>query len=271
MDKKSAFGGIARLYGEQALDVFEQSSVLVIGVGGVGTWVLEALARSGIARLGLVDLDDVCVSNINRQLHALRSTVGQAKIEAMGNRLLDINPALKLDYHHDFYTEQSSVQILQHQYDCIVDATDSLSAKVHLAVICREKKIPFVMIGGAAGKTDPQKVYSCDLADTIQDSLLFRVRKKLRLEHGFPAPMKKNKSSPARKKMKVTVISSTQRAIFPDGQGSVCATPPQGESLRLDCASGLGSVSMVTGTFGLLAASVVLQKILDSTLKSHED
>lgn len=262
MQNKAAFSGVARVYGEAALNILHQSSVLVIGVGGVGTWVLEALARSGVGRLGLVDLDDVCVSNVNRQLHALSSTVGQPKIEAMGKRLQDINPELALDYHLDFYSEKSSALILKPGYDCIVDATDSMPAKIHLAVLCRDQKIPFLMMGGAAGKSDPQKVYSCDLADTIHDSLLFRVRKKLRLEHGFPAPMKKNKSSPARKKMKIAVISSTERPRYPDGKGEVCDLAPQNAPHRLDCATGLGSLSMVTGSFGLLGASVVIQKLL---------
>lgn len=262
MNQKSAFSGVERVLGHKALERLKSSRVLVIGVGGVGSWVLESLARTGVGTLGLMDLDDVCVSNINRQLHALVETVGRPKVEVMSERLKGINPEVRLVAIHDFYTPEEASVIFEQDWDLIVDAVDSLQAKVSLAVECRKRAVPLLMIGGAAGKRDPSLLHVCDLADTIQDPLLFRVRKKLRLDHGFPAPQKKRKDGPARKKMKILCVSSKEAPLYPDGQGGICSTPPSGASVKLDCASGLGSLSYVTGAFGLLASSCAVNLLL---------
>lgn len=262
MSAAEGIKGMERLLGQKALSALRHSRVLVVGVGGVGTWVLESLARSGVGGLGLVDLDEICVSNINRQLHALHSTVGQSKVLVMGARLKDINPELELDIIEDFYTPETSEEIFKRPYDLVIDAVDSLRAKVHLACVCRDKKIPLIMIGGAAGKRDPRKIHIADLADTLQDSLLFRVRKNLRTHHGFPLPQKKRKDGPAQKKMKIVCITSSEPAVYPDGEGGVCERPRGGDSGKLDCQTGMGSASFITGAFGLYAASVAIERLL---------
>jgi tRNA threonylcarbamoyladenosine dehydratase len=245
--------GLERLLGQEGQLRLRQARVLVVGVGGVGTWVLESLARSGVGHLGLVDLDEICESNINRQLHALYSTVGKSKVRVMSERLKDINPELSVDCLEEFYTSETAAGILDHRYDVVVDAVDSLRAKVHLAHECRQRKLPLIMIGGAAGKRDPAKIRLSDLADTIQDNLLFRVRKKLRTEFGFPQP---------KKKMKILCVSSFEPSVYPDGQGGVCDKPQAGTTGKLDCETGMGSASFITGIFGLMATSAVVEILL---------
>ena len=176
----SRFVGIERVYGIDGFLKLLGSRVMVIGVGGVGSWAVEALVRSGVGKIVLVDLDDVCVSNMNRQLPALSNTVGQSKISVLSERMLLINPLLKIDLIHDFYTLKTSEKILSTPVDFVIDAIDSLANKAFLVSSCKQMAIPVVTVGGAGGKIDPTCIRTCDLGETTVDPLLKQLRKKLR-------------------------------------------------------------------------------------------
>lgn len=167
-DNSQRFGGIARLYGEKALQCFQQSHICVIGIGGVGSWAAEALARSGIGQLTLIDMDDVCVTNTNRQIHALQGNVGKLKTEVMAERIRLINPDCQIHIIDDFITEENLQEYVNNRFDFVVDAIDSLRAKVALLAYCKRQKIPLITTGGAGGQMDPTKIAITDLAKTTQ-------------------------------------------------------------------------------------------------------
>lgn len=244
------FGGVIRLYGRDGAAAIRRGRVLVIGIGGVGTWIAEALARSGIGRLGLMDGDDVCITNTNRQIHATASTIGKAKVEAMAARAREIHPELEMEIWSEFLTSRNLAILDPGRWDMVIDAIDAVPAKCLILATCRERSLPVVSCGGAGGKTDGTRVRTSDLAFTVQDPLCKQVRKRLRQEHGFP----RGENIP----FGITAVYSDERPVFPWQDGSVCATPEAGESLRLDCASGFGTASHVTGAFGLAAAGAVL-------------
>ena len=179
------FGGITRLYGMNALQVFLNSHIAVVGIGGVGSWVAEALARSGIGEITLIDLDDVCVSNINRQVHALQNTVGHMKTEVMAERLKEINPDIQVHVKHTFLTPKNVGDLLTTEFSYVFDATDSVKAKTSIVVHCRRNKIPLMVCGGAGGQLDPTQIQIEDLARTTQDPLLAKIRNNLRRLHNY--------------------------------------------------------------------------------------
>ena len=256
------FGGIARLYGTAALSRFRAAHVMVVGIGGVGSWVVEALARSGIGRLTLVDLDEVCVSNINRQLHALDSTVGRSKVEVMVERVRTISPEARVEGRVEFFTADTASRLLgletdsisEDRPDFVVDAIDAMSNKVRLIALCQGAGIPLVVCGGAGGRRDPTAVRVADLATVTHDRLLSEVRKRLRREHGF---------SRTSKKLRIECVHSAEAPVFPGRDGQVCATRASDNELplRLNCESGFGSATQVTGTFGFAAAARVLARL----------
>ena len=249
------FGGIARLYGQTALVKLAAAKVAVIGIGGVGSWVAEALVRTGVGEVSLYDLDDVCTSNINRQLHALDSTVGKSKVEVMARRLLDINPEAKINAVSCFITLNNLEQELSQGFDLVIDATDTVPVKAGIINWCKRNKIPLVVVGGAGGQIDPRLVQTDDLVRTTQDPLLARVRNLLRREYGFTRDVKK--------RFNVECVYSTEQLAYPQADGSVaCRKPEAGEALKLDCASGVGSASFVTGTFGLVAAQRAIARLV---------
>ena len=260
------FGGIARLYGTAALARFRAAHVMVVGIGGVGSWVVEALARSGVGRLSLVDLDEVCVSNINRQLHALDSTLGQPKAVVMAERARVISPEARVEARVEFFTAETGHRLLGlepaqapgDRPDFVVDAIDSMANKVRLIALCHAAGIPLVVCGGAGGRRDPTAVRLSDLAAVTHDRLLSEVRKRLRREHGF---------SRTSKKLKIDCVHSAQAQVFPDRDGTVCASRASDDAgpLRLNCDSGFGSATQVTGTFGFAAASRVLARLAEAT------
>ena len=256
------FGGIARLYGTAALSRFRAAHVMVVGIGGVGSWVVEALARSGIGRLTLVDLDEVCVSNINRQLHALDYTVGRSKVEVMVERVRAISPEARVEGRVEFFTADTASRLLgletdsisEDRPDFVVDAIDAMSNKVRLIALCQGAGIPLVVCGGAGGRRDPTAVRVADLATVTHDRLLSEVRKRLRREHGF---------SRTSKKLRIECVHSAEAQVFPDRDGQVCETRASDNELplRLNCESGFGSATQVTGTFGFAAAARVLARL----------
>ncbi len=246
------FAGIGRLYGQAALRRFAQAKVCVIGIGGVGSWAAEALARSGIGQITLIDLDDICVSNTNRQLPALEGQFGRMKVAAVAERLLAINPQLKVRCIEDFIAAQNFAEYLA-GHDYVLDCIDSVKTKAALLAYCRRNKLPVITVGGAGGQIDPTQIKVDDLSRTIQDPLAAKVRNLLRREYGFA----KNG-----KKMGVECVYSTEQLMYPQADGSVCAAKPQaGEGVRLDCAGGFGAAMTVTATFGLVAVSRVLAKL----------
>lgn len=245
------FGGIGRLYGNDALKRFRAAHVCVVGIGGVGSWVVEALARSGIGKLTLVDLDDICESNINRQIHALDGAIGISKIDAMATRCRAINPECLVKTVHAFLTKRNAESIIEDGFDYVVDAIDSASHKVEIIVACKAKKIPCLTVGGAGGRIDPTQIRIADLSRSYNDPLLQRVRKLLRLQHNFPRQEKR--------KFHVDCVFSPEEARFPDP--CQLENADASGSIRLDCASGYGAATHLTGTFGFFATSVVLSKL----------
>ncbi len=253
-DLQRRFAGVGRLYGAPALARFQAAHVCVIGVGGVGSWAVEALARSAIGRITMIDLDNLAESNVNRQIHALSATLGQAKVTALAQRIAQINPACEVTEIEDFVTPDNVAQMIGAQrYDYVIDAIDSVGAKTALIAHCRAHRIPLVTIGGAGGQTDPTGIGVRDMSKTEQDPLLAKVRKRLRALHGFPRG--------SRNSFGIDAVFSTEPLRAPQ-TGDECALPDGAAEgvTGLNCA-GFGSSVAVTATFGLVAASHVLRRL----------
>jgi tRNA A37 threonylcarbamoyladenosine dehydratase len=254
IDFARRFGGIARLYGERALERFRAAHVCVVGVGGVGSWVVEALARSAVGQLTLIDLDNVAESNINRQIQALTSTVGMPKIEALQARIAQINPFCQVTLVEDFIDEDNLPRMIgEGRFDYVVDAIDSVKAKAALIAYCRERAIPLVTIGGAGGQVDPTRIEVRDLARTEQEPLLKKVRKILRARYGF-ARGEKNKYH-------IDAVFSMEPLRYPES-GEACEVDANSVT-GLNCA-GFGSSMVVTATFGMVAAGHILRRLADA-------
>jgi tRNA A37 threonylcarbamoyladenosine dehydratase len=248
------FRGVAALYGTAAARRLRAAHVAVIGIGGVGSWAAEALARSGIGALTLVDLDEVCASNMNRQLHALDATVGRFKVHVMAERIRGIHAGCQINAVTDFFTAGSAETILAPKFDCVVDAIDSLANKCRLIAACRARKLPVIVCGAAGGRRDATKVRTADLADATHDRLLSEVRRQLRKDHGFPADGK----------FGVDAVYTTELPVFLGKDGTVCASRKDAGLVRetkLNCNLGLGSATFVTGTFGFAAAGLAVKRI----------
>ena len=252
-DLQRRFGGIRRVYG-QAADRFAGSRVCVIGVGGVGSWAVEALARSGIGRLTLIDMDHVAESNINRQLPALGSTLGRAKVDVLAERVRDINPASQVTVIEEFLASDNVAALMAPEYDHVIDCIDNFRAKAALIAHCRRNRIRLVTIGGAGGQVDPTRIRLGDLARSAQDPLLARVRKVLRQDYGF--------SRNPRRRFDVPCVWSDEPMLFPSADGGVCLQRPADTEARdLSCAGGIGSVMTVTASFALVAVAHVLNRL----------
>lgn len=247
IDFERRFGGIGRLYGAPALERFRTAHVCVVGVGGVGSWAVEALARSAIGRITMIDLDNVAESNINRQIQALSATLGKAKVTALAERIAQINPYCQVTEVEDFIAEGNLEQMIgAGRFDYVIDAIDNVRAKTALIAYCRERRLPLITIGSAGGQTDPTRIEIRDLARTEQEPLLAKVRKRLRAAHGFPRGEKS--------KFGIDAVFSTEPVRMPEG--SACAIAAGG----LNCA-GYGSAMVVTASFGMAAAAQVLQRL----------
>ncbi len=257
-DYDSRFGGIGRLYGRKSLEKVRNSHILIIGIGGVGSWVAESLARTGIGAMTLVDLDDVCVTNINRQVLAVSSSVGQFKVDVMKKRVLDIQPHCKVETKQCFFNPKNLETIFDQKYDFVVDACDDFTNKCYLIDHCRKNKIPLVVMGGAGGKTDPLQIRLTDMATSANDRLLAKLRKKLRQDFAFPLETEGN--------FGVWAVWSHERAVYPTANGCLTYKPP-GLAKNMDCEEGFGSASFVTGAFAFAATSLILKEL---TKESHE-
>lgn len=255
---QNRFSGIDRLYGKGALDILQARHVCVVGIGGVGSWAAEALARSGVGEITLIDLDDICVSNTNRQIHAGSASFGKLKVEVMAQRLRDINPELICHADVDFVTASNVAEKLTKRFHFVLDATDKVKHKTAMIVHCKRNKIPIYVVGGAGGQTDPTRIQYADMTRAHQDPLLALVRKKLRQNHGY--------TSNPKRRFSVECVFSDEPLVFPQPDGSVCAQrPPTDEdgSVRLDCAGGFGASTCVTASFGFVAVSRIIRKLLD--------
>lgn len=249
------FGGVARLYGESALARLSTAHVCVIGIGGVGSWAAEALARSAVGRITLIDLDHVSESNVNRQIQALDGQFGRAKVTAMAERILNINPQCVVTEIDDFITAENVARLLP-QCDAVLDAIDNVRAKAALIAHCKGSGMPVVTTGGAGGRTDPTRIQVADLSRTIQDALASKVRARLRKEYGF--------TREAKKKFGVDCVFSVEPVVRPASPGPACDLDQIGNERGLqglNCA-GYGSAVTVTACFGLVAAARVLDGIL---------
>ena len=254
VDFARRFGGIGRLYGEPALERFRAAHVCVIGVGGVGSWVVEALARSAIGHLTLIDLDNVAESNINRQIQALSSTIGMPKIDALRQRIAEINPFCQVTLVEDFIDLENIETLVANQgFDYVVDAIDSVKPKAALIAWCSANKMPLVVVGGAGGQIDPTKVEIRDLARTEQEPLLKKVRKLLRAQYGF--------SRGEKQKYHIDAVFSMEPLRYPD-TGDACEIDDNGIT-GLNCA-GFGSCMVVTATFGMVTAGQVLRRLAEA-------
>lgn len=252
-DANRRFGGVARLYGDAGAAALRAGHVAVIGIGGVGSWVAEALARSAVGRLTLIDLDNVAESNTNRQVHALDGNYGKPKVSAMAERIAAINPRCDVTLIEDFVELDNLDAMLGGGFDWIVDAIDSVRVKTALIAWCVARKQRLITVGGAGGQLDPTRIRIDDLARTIQDPLLSKVRAQLRKQHGFVRGPKA--------KFNVPAVYSDEPLQYPEAvcasdETAAAAEGPQG----LNCA-GFGSSMCVTAAFGMAAAAHVLTKM----------
>ncbi len=256
------FSGITRLYGEQATNIIANAHICVIGIGGVGSWAAEALARTGVGKLTLIDLDDICVTNTNRQVHTLQETIGHSKVAVMAERIRQINPACQVEEVDDFITEETLEEYISTDFSVVIDAIDSVKAKAALIAFCKRRKIPIIVTGGAGGQKDPTQITYGDLSKTYNDPLSAKVRSLLRRKYNFTQNPKRRFS--------VECVYSSEQLVYPQADGSVCQQKSLQEgSTRLDCASGFGAVTMVTAAFGLTAAARAIEKILKKASLAH--
>ena len=251
-DYGTRFGGIGRLYGLEGLERLRAARVCVVGVGGVGSWAAEALARTGVGALTLIDMDDVCVTNTNRQLPALSDTVGRMKVDVIAERARLINPDCDVLALEEFFMESTADELLSPGYDIVVDCIDDLRNKALLLSECLKRDIRVVTCGGAGGKRDPTQIQEADLARSGADALLRRLRAKLRKQYGFEPEGDWG----------IPCVFSREKPVFPGADGQVCETPDPTQNLKLDCASGFGTATFVTGTFGFAAAAAAVEVLV---------
>jgi tRNA A37 threonylcarbamoyladenosine dehydratase len=300
IDRGLRFAGVARLYASKTskhdrvsvstiLNRLHSATVAVIGLGGIGSWSAESLVRSGIGNIVLIDLDDICISNTNRQLHATTSNIGKMKISIMKERLLDINPYCNVTLIHDFVTTENSNELLAPLgLTACIDAIDGVNEKTSLLLACVELGIPIVSCGGAAGRSDPTKIVCNDITKVTDDRLLFKCRKLMRQEYGFPkvVPIVSNKNNGGSsgsgriRNWRIHAVYSTEVVVQQqqhqqqkqqqimsmynnnkdDDDNSMSSTSSFSSSFRT-CDGILGTASFVTGTYGLVAACKVVEMI----------
>ena len=252
-DIRRRFGGVARLYGEEALARLSAAHVCVIGIGGVGSWAAEALARSAVGRITLIDLDHVSESNVNRQIHALEGEFGRAKVTVMAERIRAINRECIVTEVDDFISAENVATLLP-ECDAVLDAIDNVRAKAALINHCRQIGLAIVTTGGAGGRVDPTRIQVADLSHTIHDPLAASLRARLRKEYGF--------TREAKKKFGVECVFSTEPIVLPESPACDSDEPgSQDAPMGLNCA-GYGSMVTVTASFGLIAAARVLQGLM---------
>ena len=242
-DLKRRFGGIIRLYGLEKFKTFQSSHICIIGIGGVGSWVAESMARHGIGQITMIDMDHIAESNINRQIHALDSTLGHAKVEAMRLRMLDINPNCKINCHDYFLEVDNVFDLITQKFDFVIDAIDQTKIKILLAEHCLDYSIPFIMTGGAGGKVNPELIKIDMLTKTFGDPLLSKIRQYFNKKYKL-----------TKTKFKIPTVFSSETTIKPEKIN--LKEPLTG----LSC-GGYGSSVNVTATFAFLTSSYVLSNL----------
>lgn len=264
-DYDERFGGLRRLYGEQLYPWLSQLHIAVVGLGGVGSWAVEALARTGVGTLTLIDYDTVAVSNINRQLPALSDTLGEKKSTVMSRRIQEINPGCRVNVIDDFINSDNLRDYLSadQNYDYVIDAIDSIKFKTEMIAHCRRNKLPVITTGGAGGVTDPGLIHVADLSKTYNDALAAKVRNNLRSRFGF--------SKNPRRGFGVECVFSSQHKLYPKEDGSVSHQKPGVHGVNLDCRFGYGSAVFVTATFGMIAASRAINKALEKRQRKAQE
>lgn len=250
MDERR-FGGIIRLYGIEGAERISGARVAIVGIGGVGSWTAEALARSGVGAIILMDADDICVTNTNRQVHALSGSYGKMKVEEMARRVKAINPNVDVTPLPSFYKSSTPEALFDLLPDVVVDAIDSMRAKANLLAECYRRKIRIVTCGGAGGRQRAELIRLADLARTTNDPLLVRLRKLLRREYGLPL-------GDRCADIGIPCVYSIETPVFPQNDGTVGTERCEGFVGGIGCASGFGSATPITGSFGFFAASAVL-------------
>lgn len=254
------FDRMGRLVGDAAMEKIFRAHIMVFGLGGVGSWAAESLARSGVGRLTLVDFDEICITNVNRQLHAVQGMVGRKKAEAMAERLRKINPQAVIEAVPQFYNAENSAELLARRPDSIVDAIDNLTAKAHLISVARGNGLTLVSSMGASGRMDPTAVRLVDLAETHNDPFAHQLRKMLRQKYDFPAdgpwgiPCAFSAESPV----------PPEELHYDHGEGFKCVCP-QGQNDLHSCLHRNvvhGNAGFVTGAFGLALASHVVRSLI---------
>ncbi|UTW44288.1 tRNA cyclic N6-threonylcarbamoyladenosine(37) synthase TcdA [bacterium SCSIO 12696] len=249
------FGGIARLYGMEGLRALHSAHFVVVGVGGVGSWAAEALVRTGAGTITLVDLDDMCITNSNRQLHTTADTIGQPKTAVLAQRLAAINPDATVHVVDDFAEPENLAEVIPEDAQVVIDAIDSSYAKSALIAHCRRHKQEIITVGSAGGRCDPTRIETADLRHSTGDALLSRVRQRLRNHYHFPKNPKRN--------MRVQAVFSAEQMKYPAADGQVCQSKSQMQGgVKLDCSGGFGSVTMVTASFGMAAAAKAVERYL---------
>lgn len=265
-DYAERFGGIQRLYGTKRAAILPSLNICIIGIGGVGSWAAEALARSGVGNITLLDHDDIALSNINRQIHTLDSTIEQSKVITMQQRVLQINPYCDCQAIDDLLTESNlSKYFSKHgdnTFDYVIDAIDSVKHKSALIYFCKRNKIPIITTGGAGGLSNPTAVEICDLSKTYNDPLAAKVRSQLRSQYNF--------SRNPQSRFGVECVFSTEQQLYPQADGSVGQEKPGVKGVSLDCNFGYGSSSCVTSVFGFAAAARVIDKALARRLRKSQ-
>lgn len=267
VDVARRFGGVSRLYGADGLAKLQSAHICVIGIGGVGSWAAEALARNAVGTITLIDLDNIAESNVNRQLHAVDGAFGKAKVTAMRERIHGINPFAAVHEIEDFVTPENISQMLGRNYDGVIDCIDDAKAKMAIAAFCKTHDIPFVTTGGAGGRLDPTRIKLADLSLVTGDRLLAKVRNGLRRDYDFPKGQdltnnaaKKNKTAKLKSSLfGITAVYSDETVIQPD---RTCE-PVDSAVTGLNCA-GYGSSVCVTAPFGFAAAAALLSKLLQA-------
>jgi tRNA A37 threonylcarbamoyladenosine dehydratase len=260
-DYHQRFGGLARLYGRSGLERLRTARVAVIGIGGVGSWAVEALARSGLGYLTLVDLDEICLTNVNRQLHAMDGHIGHQKTAVMAERVRAIHPECEVVAMQAFFTERNAAELLDGGgFDAVLDAIDTTRHKSLLLAECHRRGLPVVTCGGAGGRRDPTRIRVADLAFAGHDQLLSQVRRRLRAEHGFPKIPPHEKPQP----FGIEAVFSDEPPVFAQCDGEVGADRPDGAATRLTCEAGLGTAAHVTACFGMIAAGRLIGRLAGS-------
>ncbi len=252
-DYHQRFGGLARLYGAAALPRLQAAHVCIVGVGGVGSWVVEGLARSGLGALTLIDLDDVCLTNVNRQLPALDGNIGRPKVLALAERVKLISPDCRVTTIAEYFTASTAERLLAARYTWVADCIDLMSNKALLIAECARRGQPVLAVGSAGGRRDATRIKVADLGDSHGDELLRQVRKKLRRDHGFAKGEGNHYGIPC--------VSTQEQPVFPWADGTCASEPEPGSNLRLDCATGFGTAVFITGAFGFAAAGEIVRRI----------